>query len=122
MRQRAASPESKQTGTEVEVRSNQNEKIFDVEIAGLPLKLRSAHDEQTVNELVSLVHQKVTEAIPKVKHGSLQTAAILTALNLAEELLLLRRKALREIDRLETKTDRIISSLETARIPKSLET
>lgn len=105
----------------MEVKSNQKEKVFEVEIAGMPLKLRSAHDDQTVNELVSLVNEKVLEAIPKVKHGSLQTAALLTALNLAEELLLLRRKALREIDRLESKTDKIITSLEAARIPKSLE-
>jgi len=105
----------------VEIKSNHREKVFEVEIAGMPLKLRSAHDDQTVKELVSLVNEKVLEAIPKVKHGSLQTAALLTALNLAEELLLLRRTALSEISRLEAKADKIITSLETARIPKSLE-
>lgn len=99
--------------------TNPDNKIFEVEIAGMPLKLRSSHDEQTVKELVSLVDQKINQALPKVKHASLQMAAMLAALNFAEELILLRKLASRELERLEHKADRVISSLETSRIPKA---
>jgi cell division protein ZapA len=96
-----------------------NQKIYEVMIAGLPLKLRSSHDEQTVKELVSFADRKISESMPKVKHGSVQTAALLAVLNLAEELLLLKKQASRELDRLEHKAERIISSLEASRIPKA---
>lgn len=99
-----------------------NPEIYEVMIAGLPLKLRSSHDEQTVKELVSFVDRMISESLPKVKNGSVQTAALLTALNLAEELTLLKQQANRELDRLESKAERIISSLEASRIPKALET
>ncbi len=36
---------------------------FDVEIAGVPLRLRSSHDEKTVHELVGLVNSKINESL-----------------------------------------------------------
>ena len=102
--------------------TNSNQKnIFEVTIAGMTLKLRSSHDEQTVKELVSFVDQKINEALPLIKNGSLQMASVLATLNMAEELMLLKGQARRELDRLESKTERIISSLEASRIPKVLE-
>ncbi len=99
--------------------SNPNSELFEVQIAGVPLKLKSSHDEQTVKELVSFVDQKINQALPKVKNRSLQTAAILATLNLAEELMNLRKQAIEELESLEHKTDRVISSLEASRIPKT---
>lgn len=101
--------------------TNPDTKIFEVEIAGMSLKLRSSHDEQTVQELVSFVDQKINEALPKVKNGSLQTAAVLAVLNVSEELMLLKRQARRELERLESKTERVITSLEASRIPKEIQ-
>ena len=100
-------------------KTNPDSTLFEVEIAGMPLKLRSSHDEQTVNELVSLVDQKINQALPKVKHASLQTAAMLAALNFAEELILLRKQVNHELARIEHKAERVILSLEASRIPKA---
>ena len=93
--------------------------VFEVEIAGVSLKLKSMHDEQTVQNLVSIVAQKINQALPKVKNHSLQTAAILACLNFAEELMNFRKQAIVELERLENKADRVISSLEASRIPKA---
>lgn len=93
--------------------------IFEVELAGIPLKLRSSHDDQTVKDLVNLVDSRISQAMPKVKHGSLQTAAILAALNIAEELMLLKRQAVQQLERLEHKAEKIITSLETSPLPKA---
>ena len=81
-------------------------------IAGVPLRLKSSHDEETVNELVRMVDEKVLQALPLTKTGSIQNAAILAALNMAEELLLLKRQARELVDNLETKVSRVIDDLE----------
>lgn len=85
---------------------------FQVSIAGVPLRLRSSHDEETVNELVRLVDSKIGEALPLTKTGSIQNASILAALNLAEELLLLKRRAKELVDGLEARAARVIEDLE----------
>ena len=89
--------------------------VFEVEIAGVPLRLKSSHDEQTVNELVSLIDGKIREALPLTRTGSIQNASILASLHLAEEYLLLKREAKAEITRLEAKAKKILSELESSR-------
>lgn len=83
-----------------------------VTIAGVPLRLRSSHDAATVYELVELVDQKVREALPLTKTGSIQNASILAALNMAEELLLLKRRAKEMIGSIEARAQRVIEDLE----------
>ncbi len=89
--------------------------LYEVGIAGVPLRLKSSHDEETVNELVALVDRKIREALPLTKTGAVQNAAILAALHLAEEYLMLKRKAQIELDRLEAKTLKVISDMENSR-------
>ena len=91
-------------------------RVFDVEIAGVPLRLKSSHDEKTVNELVDLIDQKVREALPLTRTGSVQNASILASLHLAEEYLLLKRKAQAELEQFEAKMARLLADLERAQI------
>ncbi len=99
----------------------QRSKLFEVEIAGVPLRLKSSHDEQTVKELVRLVDEKIREALPLTKTGSIQNASILASLNLAEDYLMLKRKTLSELNGLEAKAQKVITELESTRAhaPKS---
>jgi cell division protein ZapA len=96
--------------------SDTQARLFEVVIAGVPLRLKSSHDEQTVNELVALVDRKVREALPLTKTGSIQNASILASLHLAEEYLTLRRKAKSELERLESKALKVITDLESSRM------
>lgn len=96
--------------------SESRARLFEVEIAGVPLRLKSSHDVQTVNELVALVDRRIKEALPLTKTGSIQNASILASLHLAEEYLNLRNQAKAELDRLETKTLKVISELESSRM------
>jgi cell division protein ZapA len=89
--------------------------LHEVAIAGVPLRLKSTHDEATVSELVALVDRKVKEALPLTKTGSIQNAAILAALHLAEEFLTLKRMAQVELEKLEAKTLKVISEMESSR-------
>ncbi len=85
---------------------------MEVSIAGVPLRLKSSHDLETVNELVRMVDEKIRQALPLTKTGSIQNASILAALNMAEELLLLKRHARELVDGLEARATRVIEDME----------
>lgn len=90
-------------------------KTFDFQIAGVPYKLRTSHDDATVQELVDFVNDKMNQALAVTKNGSYQNAAVLTALNLAEELILLKRKAHRELEKVEEKILKLSVELENTK-------
>lgn len=92
---------------------------YEFKIAGLPYRLKSSHDSKTVEELVQFVNQKMDQAMAATKSGSFQSAAVLAALNIAEELILLKRKALGELDQLEQKAARISQDLEGFKVNKT---
>ncbi len=91
----------------------QGSRPLTVSIAGVPLRLKSSHDLETVNELVRIVDQKVRESLPLTKTGSVQNASILASLHLAEELLMLRRQARDLVEGLETQLKGVIEDLES---------
>ena len=92
------------------------EQVYEVNIAGVPLRLKSSHDEETVRELINLVDSKVREALPLTKTGSLQTASIFASLHLAEEILMLKRKTQAELQSLESKAEKVLLDLEDSRL------
>jgi cell division protein ZapA len=94
--------------------------VYEVQIAGLPLKLRSSHDQDTVNQLAKLVDEKLRETQDSAPNITFQNALILTALNMAEDLMLLRQSALREVRGLEGRTQKILDQLENHRSTQSV--
>ena len=101
---------------EILLKKESNKTLYELSIAGLPFKLKSSHDEQTVQQLVEFVDQKVKEALQATKSGSFQSAAILAALNIAEELILLKKRAIKELDRLEDKAQKLSQNLENSKV------
>jgi cell division protein ZapA len=97
----------------------QNKRTYDFLIAGVPYKLRTSHDDATVLELVDFVNNKMNQALAVTKNGSFQNAAVLASLNLAEELILLKRKAQRELEKVEEKILKISHELENSKGSKS---
>jgi cell division protein ZapA len=91
-------------------------KLYEVEIGGTLLRLRSSHDQVTVDELVQLVNRKLKEAMPLTKSGSPQNASILASLHMAEEFLAWKRKAQGELDDLRRQAQALLSELESTRI------
>ena len=94
--------------------SNGNKKLYEVEIAGVPLKLLSLHPEHVVQNVIDFVDSKVSEAMTLTKNASIQNAALLAALNVAEELVLLKQQARERIENLEGRTQDILSQLESS--------
>ncbi|MBV2167684.1 MAG: cell division protein ZapA [Bdellovibrio sp.] len=92
-----------------------DKKTYNFLIAGVPYKLKTSHDDATVQELVEFVNNKMNQAMSLTKNGSFQNAAVLTAMNLAEELILLKRKAHRELEKLEEKALQLSMDLENSK-------
>lgn len=95
-------------------------KTFNFLIAGVPYKLKTSHDDATVQELVDFVNNKMTQSLALTKNNSFQNAAVLTAMNVAEELILLKRKAHRELEKLEEKALKLSVDLENSKGHRSL--
>jgi cell division protein ZapA len=94
----------------------ESQKIYPVDIAGVPLRLKSSHDDDTVRELVANVNARVNEALATTKSGSIQTAAILASLHFAEELLTLKRKTQADLKNLESKAEKVLADLDDSRV------
>ena len=94
-----------------------NRSVFNVQVAGLPLKVRSSHDAKIVDELVQIVDQKVKEAMQTNATVSFQNALVLASLNLAEELVLLKQTLFSGLDRVETRSREILDRLDDV-VPK----
>ena len=86
-------------------------RTVEIKIAGVPYKIRSNHDEQVLNQLISLVNDKISDAIKVTKNASFQNAAVLASLNLAEEILLLKKQANDVLLNLELQTQKLKSDL-----------
>jgi cell division protein ZapA len=88
---------------------------YEVVIAGIPLKIRSGQDPELVKSLVSFVDKKVREALHATKSGSVQSAALLAALNVAEEYFELKATALSRLDKVQKKAQARLDELEATR-------
>ena len=87
-------------------------------IAGLPLKLKSSHDIATVNELASLVDERIEQASGQGKQVSFQNALLLASLHIAEELLTLKKSVNEDLNHLKSKSKKILSELESSPLNK----
>ena len=88
-------------------------------IAGVPYKIKSSHDDETLNQLIEYVNHKVTEALKVTKNSSFQNAAVLASLNIAEEMILLKRRAQDELTKLENKALKLAQEIENTKASKT---
>lgn len=88
--------------------------MYEVQVAGLPLRLRSSHDVETVQELITLVDGKIKEALSSNSSISFQKALLLASLHIAEDLVFLKRAARSRLDQIESKTKSILSDLDSS--------
>lgn len=98
---------------------NSETRTYNFDIAGVPYKLKTSHDESIVLELVEFVNSRMTKALAQTKNGSYQNAAVLTAMNLAEELVLLKRRTQRELEVIEQKAIQLSMDLENSKVGKA---
>jgi cell division protein ZapA len=98
--------------------SNTINETYEVQVAGVPLRLKSSHDTETVQELIDLVDAKVKEALSSNPNISFQKALMLASLHVAEDFIFLKRAVRSRLDTLETKTKSILSELDSAPVAR----
>jgi len=91
---------------------------YEVQVAGLPLRLKSSHDEQTVQELIDLVDAKIKSAMSSNSNISFQKALLLASLHVAEDLVFLKRAVRSRLDALENKAKGILTELDSSPLAK----
>ena len=94
-------------------KTDKNE-AYEVQVAGLPLRLKSSHDAKTVQELIDLVDAKVKEAMSSNSSITFQKALLLASLHVAEDLVFLKRAVRNRLDSLETKAKGILTELDSS--------
>ena len=88
-------------------------KVYDVQIGGYSLKLKTTHKTDKVEQMIQAVESRVQESLKQ--NISVQKALILSCLNLAEDHFTLKEKTLQEITRLESKLQSIASLLKSSK-------
>ncbi|HMN67639.1 MAG TPA: cell division protein ZapA [Bdellovibrionales bacterium] len=91
---------------------------YEVHVAGVPLRLKSSHDEQTVQELIDLVDGRVKQAMAANSNTSFQKALLLASLHVAEDLVFLKRALKNRLDTLENKAKDILTELDSSNLAK----
>ncbi|MGE3681772.1 MAG: cell division protein ZapA [Bdellovibrionales bacterium] len=86
---------------------------YEVQVAGVSLRLKSSHSEQTVQELIDLVDSKIKEALSANNNVSFQKALMLASLHMAEDLIFLKRAVNSHLDKLESKAKGILNELDS---------
>lgn len=94
--------------------TGKKDRVYDVEIGGIHLRLRSSHESEFVNKVIQHVNHKIKEALPLTKNDSVQTAALLACLNMAEEQLLLKKQLLTELTKVEEKATNVLTRFESS--------
>jgi cell division protein ZapA len=93
---------------------NTSSDTYEVQVAGLPLRLKSSHDEKTVQELIDLVDKKIKDAMSSNSSITFQKALLLASLHVAEDLVFLKRAVRNRLDALETKAKGVLSELDSS--------
>lgn len=96
-----------------------NAELVEVQIASVPLRLKSSHDAATVQRLVDQVDSKISEILKASKSSSVLNAAILAALNFADELLVMKQQTHSQLNHLESLAQSAITDLEASRISQA---
>ena len=77
-------------------------KVYDVQIGGFSLKLKTSHKPDKVDQMIQFVEGKIEESLKNHSNISIQKALILSCLNMAEEHLQLKERASNRLNQLES--------------------
>ena len=86
-------------------------KTYEIRIAGVPFRLKSNHNQETVDEILKMVEKQMDQELAKT---SIRNSALLACLRLAEELFLLKKKTKEKLDGIEAHVLEHISQIQQA--------
>ena len=98
---------------------NQKKDLYEVNIKGINLTLRSSHDMELIEAISNIVNNKMDELSASNIELTFQNVLILTALNIAEDLVVLKKSTLSKLDNLEEKSNILLSNIENISTPST---
>ena len=87
--------------------------VYDVQIGGYSLKLKTSHKPDQVEKMVQFVEGKVSESLKSHSNISIQKALILSCLNIAEDYIHLREGVFSRLGPLESKAESLAQTLKS---------
>lgn len=88
-------------------------KSHEVSVAGISMRLKTSHDDQSLAEILDMVHKRVDPEVVKI---SSQKALVLACLRLAEDLHVFRQNTSQELNHIENLANRILSDLQISHL------
>ena len=88
-------------------------KTHEIQVGGCSLKLKSDHDPADLEEILQVVEKQTAQAKSKGLL-SVQKTLALSCLNIAEELVLLKKTARQNLDQLESAAQSVFSELKSS--------
>ena len=89
-------------------------KRYEVRIGDCSLKLKSSHNLDTLNEIVKVVEHYIRSSKADNQALPAQKAFALSCLNMAEELVCLKKALRMKLERLESSTQDVYSELKSS--------
>lgn len=89
-------------------------KIYDVQIGGYSLKLKTSNHPAHVKKLVQIVENKIGESLKTHSSISIQKALILSCLNIAEDYINLKNGVHSQLDQIESKAQSLSNLLKSS--------
>ncbi|MEN6375007.1 MAG: cell division protein ZapA [Smithella sp.] len=89
-------------------------KSYKINILGQELSVLSDADDEHVLNVIQLINEKTEEVLKSANNLKTLDVAILTALNVAEELVKLKRVNKELCDQLESRSEKLIKLIENA--------
>jgi cell division protein ZapA len=89
----------------------ERERLVEIKVFGQTYTVRSDAEEDHIQAVARYVNEKMEEVLKKTKSVSTLNVAILTALNIADDLLRERAKRLRFLNEVETKSRDLVEKI-----------
>ena len=89
-------------------------KTYEVRIGDCSLRVKSSHNSATLDEIIKVVEQQVRSSKANNRALSMQKAFALSCLNMAEELVCLKKVLRQKLDHLESSTQSVFSELKSS--------
>ncbi len=94
-------------------------KTYEVRIGDCSLRVKSAHNSNTLNEIIQVVEQQIRSSRANNRALSMQKTFALSCLNMAEELVCLKKAVRLKLDHLESSAQSVFSELKSSSVSVS---
>jgi len=90
----------------------ENERLVEIKVFGQTYTVKTEAEENYIQEVAKYVNEKMDEVLKKTKSVSTLNVAILTALNIADDLLKEKRKRIALLQEIEVRSKNLVEKID----------